>query len=198
MRSKTPVWLWVAASCWMILTISGLGVVWAYENRPGAGAHAPQRWPTQTALVAAIDRPTLILLAHPQCTCTRATLEELREVLARAPQHPKTYVLFLRPTAFDAGWAETELWRLAAALPDATVLRDDDGAEARHFGVATSGQTVVYDAAGALAFSGGITGSRGHVGANAGEASLVALLTSERPERRETNVFGCPLFASSH
>ena len=198
MRFKSPVWLWLAAGCWLTATVAGLGVVWAYENRPGAAAHAPQRWPEHTTLVSAADRPTLVLLAHPQCTCTRATLEELREVLTRAPQHPKTYVLFLRPTAFEAGWVQTDLWRLAAALPDVTVLRDDDGAEARRFGVATSGQTVLYDAAGALAFSGGITGSRGHVGANAGEASLVALLAQARPERRETNVFGCPLFASSN
>ena len=52
------------------------------------------------------------------------------------------------------------------------MLRDDDGAEARRFGAETSGQTLLYDARGALAFSGGITGARGHAGDNAGRASL--------------------------
>jgi hypothetical protein len=192
------VWFTLIAAVWVIVIASGLGVVWAYENRPGVGATPPLHWPAQTTLVSWTDRPTLILLAHPQCTCTTASLDELAEVLARAPQHPKTYVLFLRPSAFDAAWAKTDLWRRAAALPGAIVLRDDDGAEARRFGVATSGQTLLYDAAGALVFSGGITGSRGHVGANAGEASLVALLTRGPVERRETNVFGCSLFASAH
>ncbi|HEV3139280.1 MAG TPA: hypothetical protein VGY57_02125 [Vicinamibacterales bacterium] len=183
---------------WLTGIVSGLAVVWAYENRPGAGANPPQRWPARTTLVAAADRPTLIFLAHPQCTCTRASLDELTEVIARTPTRPKAYVLFLRPTTFDAGWAKTDLWRRAAALPDTTVLRDDDGVEARRFGVETSGQTLLYDHAGALIFSGGITGSRGHVGANAGEASLVALLSRGRPEHRETSVFGCPLFSSTH
>jgi hypothetical protein len=192
-----PVWLSIVAALWLVGIASGLGVVWAYENKPGPGATPPTQWPQQTTLVSASDRPTLIFFAHPQCTCTFASLDELAEVLARAPQHPKTYVLFLRPTEVNAAWAKTDLWRRAAALPDVTVLRDDDGAEAKRFGVETSGQTLLYTA-GALTFSGGITGSRGHAGANAGEASLVALLTHGRAERRETSVFGCPLFASAH
>ncbi len=56
------------------------------------------------------------------------------------------------------------------------MLRDDDGAEAKRFGAETSGQTLLYDERGTLAFSGGITGSRGHAGDNAGRASLLALI----------------------
>jgi len=70
--------------------------------------------------------------------------------------------------------------------------------EARRFGVETSGQTLLYDAGGRLIFSGGITGSRGHAGDNAGEAALVALLTSGQADRRATSVFGCPLFATGN
>jgi hypothetical protein len=95
---------------------------------------------------------------------------------------------------FDTGWEKTGLWRSASALPDVTVVRDDDGVEARRFGVETSGQTLLYDGRGTLIFSGGITGSRGHEGANAGEASLVALLTRGEADRSGTSVFGCPLF----
>ena len=166
--------------------MTGLYVVWAYDNAPGLAASAPQRMADRTALVRASDRPTLVLLAHPQCDCTRATLGELAEVLARAPQPPKTYVLFLRPAGFAAGWEQTALWRTAKSLPNVTVLRDDDGAEARRFGAETSGQTLLYDARGALAFSGGITGSRGHAGDNAGRAALVALLGRGPADRRGT------------
>jgi len=186
--------MWVLATLWLSGVVSGLWVVWAYENRPGADANPPQRWPAHTALVPATDRPTLVFVAHPQCTCTRASLNELAEVLARTPAHPRTYVLFLRPLVFDAGWEKTGLWRSASALPDATLIRDDDGVEARRFGVETSGQTLLYDGRGTLIFSGGITGSRGHEGANAGEASLVSLLTRGQADRTGTSVFGCPLF----
>lgn len=191
-------WPWLLTAVWLVGVVSGLRGVWAYENKPGANANAPLRWPAHTALVSATDRPTLVFLAHPQCTCTRASLDELAESLARAPKHPKTYVLFLRPLVFEPGWEQTDLWRRAAALPDVTVLRDDDGVEARRFGVETSGQTLLYDSRGTLIFSGGITGSRGHAGENAGAAALVALLTRGQADRHGTGVFGCPLFSTGN
>jgi hypothetical protein len=185
------------ASVWLCGVASGLYVLWAYENRPGAAAVAPGRWPSRSALTLSVDAPTLLFVAHPQCTCTRASLDELEEILARATSHPKTYVLFLKPAAVDAGWEQTELWTRAAALRNVTVVRDDDGVEARRFGVETSGQTFLYDSRGALVFSGGITGARGHAGENAGELSLVALLSNHQPPKRGTSVFGCPLFATA-
>jgi hypothetical protein len=189
-----PACAWLLATLWLAAVVGGLAVVWSYENRPGVAATAPTRWPARSALVSAADRPTLLFIAHPQCSCTRASLDELAEVLARAPQSTKTYVLFLRPTVFDAGWEQTDLWRRASRLPSVTVVRDDDGAEARRFGVETSGQTLLYDAGGSLIYSGGITGARGHAGENAGEAALIALLTDGRAELAGANVFGCPLF----
>lgn len=71
---------------------------------------------------------------------------------------------------------------------------DDNGAEANRFHAATSGQTLLYDAAGRLLFSGGITGSRGHSGDNAGQTAIVSLVNSGAAELTETSVFGCPLF----
>jgi hypothetical protein len=187
--------LWALTAVWLTCVTSGLWVVWAYENRPGSDAKAPDRWPADSTLVSASDRPTLLFVAHPQCTCTRASIGELAEVLARVPTHPKAYVLFLRPSVFEPGWEKTDLWRSAAALPNVTVLRDDDGAEARRFGVETSGETLLYDSRGTLIYSGGITGSRGHAGDNAGETALVALLNHGRADRSGASVFGCPLFA---
>jgi hypothetical protein len=190
-------WLWTLTILWLTGVSSGLWVVWAYENRPGLDAHAPRQWPAQSALAAATDRPTLVFVAHPQCTCTRASIQELAEILARATNHPKTYVLFLKPSSFDTGWERTDLWRSASALPGVTVLSDDNGVEAQHFGVYTSGETLLYDSGGSLIFSGGITGSRGHAGDNAGEQALVSLLTRGGARQRASSVFGCPLFASS-
>jgi hypothetical protein len=74
------------------------------------------------------------------------------------------------------------------------VLDDSGGIEARLFNGATSGQTVLYNNQGQLLFSGGITASRSHFGDNAGQASIVAIVNAEAPEKTETSVFGCPLF----
>jgi hypothetical protein len=195
---SSRVFFWVLTALWICAVSSGLCVVWAYENRPSPDASAPPQWPAHSTLVRADDRPTLLFVAHPQCTCTRASLENLAEVLARSPKQPKTYVLFLRPTVFEAGWAHTDLWRSAAALPNVTVVRDDDGAEARQFGVETSGQTLLYDRGGSLIFNGGVTGSRGHAGENAGETALIALITRGQSDLKVASVFGCPLFASTN
>jgi len=191
------VWLGALLVLWFAGVGSGLWAVWAYDNRPGAAAAAPSHWPTGTALASNPSGPTLVFLAHPQCTCTSASLDELAEILARARTKPRTYVLFLKPANVANGWEQTDLWRRAALLPGARVLRDDEGVEARKFGVETSGQTLFYDKHGTLIFSGGITGSRGHAGENAGELALISLLTDGRADRRATNVFGCPLFAET-
>jgi hypothetical protein len=192
-KRRSP-WLVVSAIAWMLTVVWGLSLVLAYENRPGAAAHAPARWPARSVLTAASDRPTMIVLAHPKCDCTRASIGELAQILARAPKAPKVYVLVLRPAGFADGWEQTDIWKSAAALPNVTVLRDDKGVEARRFGVETSGQTLLYDGQGSLVFSGGITGARGHAGDNAGESALVTLLAGGAADRHSTSVFGCPLF----
>ncbi|HKY21248.1 MAG TPA: hypothetical protein VJM31_08520 [Vicinamibacterales bacterium] len=192
---RPGLWSWLAA-VWLAVAAAGLAVLWAYDNAPGESATAPTRWPAATALARSHNGATLVLLAHPQCSCTRASLAELAETLARATVQPKTYVLFLKPDGFSDDWAKSDLWRTAAAIPGVTVVRDDDGVEARRFGVSTSGQTLLYDEAGTLRFSGGITGARAHQGDNDGRRAIVDLLNRGTAQRATTNVFGCALFNS--
>jgi hypothetical protein len=187
----------VLAGFWLAAAVGGLVVVWKHQNGPGLPASAPSEWPLDTALTRAADGPTLVLLAHPQCSCTRASLGELAEALARTTTKPKTYVVFLKPSSMPDGWEQTDLWRAAVSLPNTTVVKDEDGREAERFGGATSGQTFLFDARGVLLFSGGITGSRGHAGDNAGRSSIVALLNQQPAPRAATNVFGCSLFAAA-
>jgi len=196
-RQKGTFWVIGLTAAWLACAVGGLYVIWAYENGPGVSASAGPRWPGETTLVAAGDRPTLVFLAHPQCSCTTASLGELAEALARATVRPKTYVVFLKPSSMPDGWEKTALWTSAEALPDTTVIRDEDGREAERFGSVTSGQTLLYDASGTLIFSGGITGARGHAGDNAGRSAIVDLLNHAAPATTSTKVFGCSLFASA-
>jgi hypothetical protein len=191
--------LWVAAvaTVWLACAVAGLYVLWTYDNQPGAAATASDQWPAASRLVASTDRATLVFVAHPQCTCTRASLGELAEALARSTSKPKTYVVFVKPSSMPEGWEKSDLWETASRLPNTTIVRDDDGREAEIFGAATSGQTFVYDATGALQFSGGITASRAHAGDNAGRSSVVALLNHLQSDRATTNGYGCSLFAAA-
>ena len=182
---------------WLSAVSVGLSIVWGYENTPGVSAKPPVVWPAESRIQRARDRATLVLIAHPHCPCTRATVGELAALMAHAQGRLNAYVLFLKPAGFSDDWERTDLWQSAASIPGVSVMVDDDGAEARRFNSSTSGQTILYDAEGRLLFSGGITASRGHSGDNAGRSAIVSLVNEGAADRAETLVFGCPLFDKS-
>jgi hypothetical protein len=184
-----------AFALWLLLIGGGMTILWGYERTPGAASAAPDRWPAGSRIRPAADRPTLVMLVHPRCPCTRASIGELARLMTQAQGRVTAYVLFVKLPDFPDGWEQTDLWAGAAAIPGVTVVRDDEGAEAGRFRATTSGQTVLYDASGKLLFSGGITSARGLVGDNAGRAAAVSLLTAGQAGQKETPVYGCPLFA---
>lgn len=192
---KTRLPLLVAAALWLSATGVGIGLLWNYENTPGSAADAPALWPAESRLRRAADRATLVLLAHPHCPCTRASVGELARLMTQAEGRVAAYVLFVKPQGFSDEWEKTDLWSSAEAIPGVTAVRDDGSVEALRFRAATSGQVALYDAGGGLLFSGGITSARGHAGDNAGRAAIVSLLATGGAERSDAPVFGCPLFA---
>ena len=191
--TKPPLLLTAAGLCWGLGVSGGLLAMSTYENRPGLAATAPSYWPIESRIERTEGLPTLVMVVHPHCPCSRASIEELDRLMAHTWGLVTTHVLFLNPPGLPENWAKTDLWRSAAAIPGTHVLRDDDGAEAARFGAATSGQVVLYDAQGRLLFSGGITASRGHAGDNEGRDTIVALLTRGRARRHDSPVFGCSL-----
>ena len=179
---------------WLLVISIGLWMLWGYENTPGKAAEPPREWPADSKILPARDHATLVMLAHPHCPCTRATIGELASIMAHSQGRLTAYVLFLKPRGFSEEWEKSDLWQSAASIPGVTAVIDDEGAEANRFHAATSGQTVLYDAGGRLLFSGGITASRGHYGDNAGQSAIVSLVNSGAADLTETSVFGCPLF----
>ena len=173
-------WLIAAGMLWLGLIGAGLRVIWGYENSPGVAATPANYWPVESRLERTPGRATLVMLAHPHCPCTRASMGELAQVMARLQGKVAAYVLFYTPRGSNRtggsglGWENTELRRTAGQIPGVTVLSDVDGAEARRFGAETSGHTLLFDSTGRLLFNGGITGSRGHSGDNVGESAIVS------------------------
>src|SRR6185437_9083110 len=138
-------------------------------------------------------KPTLIMVAHPRCPCTRASVAELAQIMAHSLGKVNAFVLFVKPPGAGADWDDTGLRRSATSIPGVTVLTDENGVEAARFGAQTSGHTLVFDRQGTLVFSGGITASRSHIGGNTGEDSVLAALNQQAPDRERTPVFGCSL-----
>lgn len=177
---------------WALVCAGGFGAWAAHAGLPGHAATAPVRWPAG-APAREPGHPALVMLIHPRCPCTAASLDELAWILARKPARAVVDLIFVRPAGEPAGWEEDgPSWRAARAMTGARVLVDTDGSLAALFGARVSGQSLVYDARGELAFSGGITAARGHRGDNDGrDAALAALGGGGAP--RSWPVFGCAL-----
>jgi hypothetical protein len=182
---------------WLLTIGAGLAMLWAYAGTPGPPAAADATWPAAATVTRDTRTPVLLLFLHPHCPCSRATIGELARLLAGAQAPVATYALFYRPAGAEAGWERTDLWDSAAAIPGVHVMSDERGAQARVFGAFVSGQTLLYSATGALRFSGGITGARGHEGDNPGRTALTSMLTGERTDTSHTPVFGCYLHAEA-
>lgn len=197
MGSKRNKGLLLAGSAlWFITVGVGTGVLSQYQNTPGTPAiAAPAEWPSDSHVPRSTELPTLIMMVHPQCPCTRASLAELARLMAQAEGRLTAYVIFNKPPDVTKRWLHSDLWDIAAAIPGVNVLADDEGIESRRFHAATSGQTMLYDKEGNLLFSGGITGGRGHEGDNAGRSTILSYLSTGEADRAETPVFGCAIFA---
>jgi hypothetical protein len=187
----------IAAVLWLSAITTGMAFMLRYSTSPGPTGVTPINWPVDSRIALDVNRPTLIMFAHPHCPCTRASIGELDQLMANCQGRLSAQVWFIKPAGTPADWTDTDLWHRTSAIPGVTVHRDDDGVEARRFQAETSGQTLLYAQNGQLLFRGGITISRGHAGDNPGLDALQALLEHKSSKQVQTPVFGCPLFAAS-
>ncbi len=186
----------LVATCgvlWLLSVGAGMAGLWIYANSPGIAEPAPRAWPAGSVLRLAPGRATLVMLVHPHCPCTRASIRELDRLMARTRGLLAAHVLFLKPDGFDDDWARTDLWSSAAAIPDVDVAIDSQGSESARFGAVTSGLTLLYGPSGRLLFEGGITPARGHEGDSPGVDAIVSLLREGTSGRSQAPVFGCSL-----
>jgi hypothetical protein len=180
---------------WLAAVVGGLGALQAYKSRPGSTGSAPAAFTAWPSSSDSGSRARLTMFLHPHCPCSRASLRELQEILAREPDKAAVEIVFVKPDGAGRDWTTTSLRDQAEAIPGVRVI-DDDGTLARRLGAETSGYVVLYDASGKLLFSGGITPSRGHEGRNAGLDAICALLdgATKASTGVQTPVYGCPLF----
>jgi hypothetical protein len=183
-----------ATMAWVVAVGSGQLLLWRYKTTGSVVADAPSEWPTDTALRWKPGTSHLVMFAHPGCPCTSASISELARLLSRVRNGLSVELVFSETNG--ATLESSAGWKSAARLHGATLTRDHAGREATRFHARTSGHVLLYDSNGRLAFSGGITPARGHEGASAGAARILALLRGE-PGRKDSPVFGCSLVEST-
>ncbi|MFL5814783.1 MAG: RedB protein [Bdellovibrionia bacterium] len=194
--NKKAVSLFVVILVWFAAIAGGLKILSDYTNAAGAVGQTLPSWPSQSSLTLAQDsKPTLILFLHPKCPCSEASAGELDSLMSKIEGKAHVYALFVQPQ----GWDESEiknglLWKHASAIPGVMTALDPEGKEAKLFGALTSGHMVGFDKQGRLAFSGGITIARGHMGDNPGLQAVAQFVNSGSAPLTRTRVFGCSLF----
>src|SRR5436190_789460 len=62
---------------WAGLVLFGARTLLNYENTSGTPANAPSQWPSNSRIARPDSKFALVMLAHPNCPCTRASLAEL-------------------------------------------------------------------------------------------------------------------------
>jgi hypothetical protein len=187
---------WLAAlfaGLWLIGAALGQRVLLNYDYAAAAPGIPPETWPVRTKVPRTPGLPSIVVVAHPHCPCSRATVEELARIMALLHNRVTATVIFVRPSGFSQEWEMTALRRDAARIPGVSVVSDLNGVEASLFGAEASGQTMLYDAAGNLRFSGGITASRGHAGDSPGRSAILAIVNTGNSSRSSTSVYGCSL-----
>jgi hypothetical protein len=189
--------LLLCAVAWLFAVGVGLRFLLEYENTSGQSGASPIERPVESRIARTPGLPTLVMMIHSDCPCSRASIGELALLMVQGRGLVNANVVFVKPAEFSEEWDRTDLWSSATMIPEVKVSVDDGGIEARRFGSETSGQVLLYGATGELLFAGGITAARGHSGDNEGRSAVVSLLTNGNAGIRETAVFGCSLFGEA-
>lgn len=182
---------WLAAAGW------GMWRLAAYSAAPGAGSAAPADWPAETTLARDGAHFTAVVALHPECPCSKATVEQLDEIVAQSAGRLRVHALFVALPGLPEPVENSELWQRAQRIRGVELHQDSAGADAQRFGARTSGETQLYDPAGRLVFRGGVTLARGHAGDNPGQAAILNLLAGKitAPKPITMPVFGCALWS---
>lgn len=175
---------------WTVAVVMGQTAMSRYATTAGKPAAADGK--VLPELLYGANRPAVVLFVHPNCPCSRASMQELAAALDGRESRATVIVVF-QSYAGRIDPAGTALWEQAAQIPGVVRIIDQDGATARRFGARTSGQVLAYGSNGRLLFSGGITPARGESGACVGSAAISEVISGGDRKHPVTPVYGCAL-----
>lgn len=125
--------LLTVAGIWLVLISAGLWALAGYEFTSGGTGNAPTSWPAESRIQRVNGEATLVMAVHPKCPCSKASVGELAKAMVQMQGRVTAHVVFVKPAGHREGWAKTDLWREATAIPGVSVQVDEDGAEAARF-----------------------------------------------------------------
>lgn len=190
MNKKTTLILFAWGAAVFLL----FGQLVTYSAQQGAAVLPPIYWPEETTLKRQPDRWTILIFVHPKCPCTKAALSEFARLQALHNTSVDTSIALFVPPDQDPRWAYGVITNAASRIKGVDLINDPEAKIAKQFNIYTSGHVLAYRPDGSLAYSGGLTNSRGHEGLSQGTTALLkALKEPQSKHRAEYPVFGCPI-----
>ena len=161
---------------------------------PDHPADAQATWPAGLDLPRTRNEPAYVVCLHPRCPCSDATADALIEAVGTATD-ADVYVLFTVPETAADEWTQTELVERLRRVKGLRCVFDRGGRRSAILGAKASGQAFIYDAAGRLVFTGGLTPGRGERGDSLGLAAMRDMLAGHSHDgpTAQAPVFGCGL-----
>jgi hypothetical protein len=85
--------------CWLLTGACTVGAFWQYELTAGVVHPIPAFWPSAAKTGVSNSEQSLLMFVHPRCGCTRAGLQELRDLLSAVPEgkYPSVTFFLLQP-----------------------------------------------------------------------------------------------------
>lgn len=79
MRSigKSKVFMVLGLITWLLAVGVGLRFLLKYEDTPGRSGASPAEWPAESRIVRTPGLPSLVMMIHSHCPCSRASIGEL-------------------------------------------------------------------------------------------------------------------------
>lgn len=176
---------------WLALIVVGFSFLADYDRLANKSAVHMKHWPLASRIKRSSMEKTAVMFVHPLCPCTRASITEFCQLVTNFPQlRPVIVLSYVEPTT---DWNRKVIWDRCNSIPGAKIVVDRDGNEINAFRASTSGETFIYNEAGQLLFSGGLTGFRGHEGDNQSLDIAESTANGDLCAPQETPVFGCSL-----
>src|SRR2546430_17192775 len=93
----------ILAAIWVTAGVSGQRVMLNYDYTAATAGGPPSKWPHESLLPRTRGVPTIVVVAHPHCPCSRATVEQLDRLIARLQGHGSAVVGLVRQIGRASG-----------------------------------------------------------------------------------------------
>ena len=120
---KADAWIAAGLCVLLLLVVGAMGFLSTYKNTAGNSNDAPARWPSGSRIESEPGLPVLVMFAHPMCSCTRASLSELRALVSEFRGRFTPYVLSALPQGVGQEWMSSNLWKSAESIEGVRVMR---------------------------------------------------------------------------